>query len=272
MTKQLILPNNHFLIDSATETQKICKPLFDAFNINGFVYAKIYKDGRALPIISERRYLNLHLSHPEFPTIAPIPSEFWRMQSFYFLPGSVQDNQYQKLLQLTRAELKQDHPFYLINRYQDYLEIFVFVAAPDYYQVVNTYLNNMRELKKFCFFFKSETIKLRQEGEQHKIQFPSLTLPDFSVEYQNKDLHQFTQTIEVKNYLLDKFNINLTKREIDCLYYLGKGHSLKGIGQQLDITSRTVETHLNRVKSKLGYPTKAGLIEFISQIADEVWN
>lgn len=274
MRNQMILAEDNFLIASADDVSKVCKPLFDAFNINGFIYAKIYEDGRALPMTSERRYLNLHLSH-QFPAMAPVPAEFWQLPSFYFLPGNIQDKAYQKLLRLTRTVLNQDHPFYIVNRYPGYLELFAFVAPPDHSEIVNIYLNNIRELKKFSFYFKSETQKLREEGEKYKLQFPPLLLPDFSTAHQKNEesqkRRQFAETIEVKNYLLDKFHISLTKREIDCLYYLGKGYSLKSIGSQLSITSRTVETHLNRIKHKLGYHTKSGLIKFVSEITDEVW-
>lgn len=274
MPDKLILPKNHFLIESSAEISKVCKPLFDAYNITGFIYAKIYADGSALPLPSDRGYLNLHLSH-EFPAIAPIPDELWQEQSFYFLPGISQDKQYQELLHLTRTVLNQDHPFYIIDKCSNYIELYAFVAAPDNCQIINTYLNNIPELKKFKFYFKSETMKLRQEGEKYKLQFPEHLIPNFSIEPQNisqsKKRRQFAQTLEVKNYLLDKFNISLTKREVDCLYYLGKGHSLKGIGNQLNLTSRTVETHLNKIKRKLGYHTKSGLIQFIAEIADDVW-
>lgn len=48
----------------------------------------------------------------------------------------------------------------------------------------------------------------------------------------------------------------LTQRELDCLYFLLVGFSYKFVARQLNISSRTVEKYVERIKDKLGCASK----------------
>lgn len=56
----------------------------------------------------------------------------------------------------------------------------------------------------------------------------------------------------------------LTLREKDCAYFLAKGFSAKEIGNQLNISPRTVEKHAEKIKSKLNCFSRQQLIKKIS--------
>lgn len=54
----------------------------------------------------------------------------------------------------------------------------------------------------------------------------------------------------------------LSKREMAVLKHLALGYSNKEIGQTLSISVRTVETHRQNIKSKLGLHSTAGLTKY----------
>ena len=54
----------------------------------------------------------------------------------------------------------------------------------------------------------------------------------------------------------------LTPRESEILSALGKGHSSKQIAKDLDLSVRTVETHRQAIKRKLGIDGQAELIRY----------
>lgn len=56
-------------------------------------------------------------------------------------------------------------------------------------------------------------------------------------------------------------SFGLSERQIDCLYYLVRGKSIKEIGKILGLSPRTVEHYLEAVKFKLKCETKSNLIE-----------
>lgn len=53
----------------------------------------------------------------------------------------------------------------------------------------------------------------------------------------------------------------LSKQQINCLYYLVRGFTIKQIAAQLDLSNRTVEHYLNNIKNKLNCRTRAELID-----------
>jgi DNA-binding CsgD family transcriptional regulator len=58
--------------------------------------------------------------------------------------------------------------------------------------------------------------------------------------------------------------ILFSKRESECLVALAKGKTYKQIAQQLNISPRTVESHINSIKRRSG-------CHFKSQIIDLIW-
>ena len=67
--------------------------------------------------------------------------------------------------------------------------------------------------------------------------------------------------------LLDQnTNNQLTTKQIKCLYYLVKGMTIKQIGQQLNLSPRTVEDHLNAAKNKLNCHSRSELITTALQL------
>jgi two-component system response regulator NreC len=66
----------------------------------------------------------------------------------------------------------------------------------------------------------------------------------------------------------------LTQRERDVLTLIARGLSYKDVGEQLQISARTVETYRRRLADKLGLKTRTELVHFALELglltADEV--
>lgn len=73
-------------------------------------------------------------------------------------------------------------------------------------------------------------------------------------------------TIENVPLPIRNLNNQLTAKQIDCLYHLVKGSTIKQIGQKLNLSPRTVEDHLNAAKNKLHCHNRAELIAAALQI------
>ena len=56
--------------------------------------------------------------------------------------------------------------------------------------------------------------------------------------------------------------LTLSPREHECLSLWAQGYTIKRIALNLGLSPRTVETHVNKVKSKTGLVHKDSLIEF----------
>jgi DNA-binding CsgD family transcriptional regulator len=58
-------------------------------------------------------------------------------------------------------------------------------------------------------------------------------------------------------------NIYLTKREAECVVYLLKGHTIKEVGEKLNLSARTIEFYINNIKAKLKCRTRTELLDHI---------
>lgn len=54
---------------------------------------------------------------------------------------------------------------------------------------------------------------------------------------------------------------NLTKRELECLYYMIRGKSAKDVGDKLCLSKRTIEDYNNNLKNKMGCLTRSQVID-----------
>ena len=60
--------------------------------------------------------------------------------------------------------------------------------------------------------------------------------------------------------LIQTNELQISKRQLDCLYHLTRGMTAKEIGIVLNISARTVEDHLNILKKRLKCSTRSSLI------------
>lgn len=58
----------------------------------------------------------------------------------------------------------------------------------------------------------------------------------------------------------------LTAREVECYFLLARGYRAKEIARVLSISHRTVEKHIENIKSKLQCNTLASIINLVSQL------
>jgi DNA-binding NarL/FixJ family response regulator len=54
----------------------------------------------------------------------------------------------------------------------------------------------------------------------------------------------------------------LTERELEVLRLIARGHSIKQMAQQLTISPKTVDTHIQHIYEKIGVSTRAGATLF----------
>lgn len=66
-----------------------------------------------------------------------------------------------------------------------------------------------------------------------------------------------------RSYIINPtiFKKSITKREVDCVFYLLRGNSMKMIAKNLNLSPRTVESYLEQIRIKLKCTNRSDLIE-----------
>jgi len=71
------------------------------------------------------------------------------------------------------------------------------------------------------------------------------------------------EPIKQKKYFDDERNVFLTKREIDISLKIAEGKSTQQIGDELELSKRTVDTHKQNVFNKLGFNKSTQLTQYV---------
>lgn len=70
----------------------------------------------------------------------------------------------------------------------------------------------------------------------------------------------------LKMIILKNQSFQITRRELECLYYLSIGKSAKQTAAALEISQRTVEFHLKNLRNKTGARNRLHLLNTLSLI------
>lgn len=90
----------------------------------------------------------------------------------------------------------------------------------------------------------------------------------------NENKHLYSQNVKRKKIITDKLFVNgikvsLTKREAEVLKHLRMGKTAKETAQDIFLSPRTVETHLENIKQKTCCRTK---LELLTKLKEDPWS
>ncbi|KTD25668.1 helix-turn-helix transcriptional regulator [Legionella maceachernii] len=261
--------NNEFSVSTSEHVKTFCKPFLKEYQLTTFNYARIYPDKSLLALHSEPLFAQLYLELNS-PPMAPIPTPYWQYQSFFYLTKICNEKNYNTLLKQSILILNSDNPLYLVNQTLEYVEVAVFCSAPGDNPVINRYLNHMKDLMFFVTDFSEKMDPLFKDNEENHLILPPHLAPIVPVtsEQDGRLFHfdEFFRQLKLRKIFPMALLNRLTPREIQCLYYLSRGHGYKTIGNQLEISHRTVETHITNAKTKLNITLTSKLLMHLSKV------
>jgi DNA-binding CsgD family transcriptional regulator len=258
---KLIDLNQHFSITSAKEVRTITAPLSDTFGIKHFRYLKLFQD-KSRVLLSD------------FPDCTKFVYEDGTYQKMWFdgefleglTPGC-------HLWEVHRGDEKTPfeheinkslglyHGLTFVYLVENYWEIYTFDSDS-----LGVYHLDKRIFTHFITYFKEQAAHLIAEGESEKTMVPNL---QGNIEiFPHKDKSQlldFLINTRVKRYYLGgKYrDIYLTSKEAQCVYWLIEGKSADEIATIENNSIKTINRHLENVRTKLNCYKQTQLIKII---------
>lgn len=153
--------------------------------------------------------------------------------------------------------------------YTNQIEVFSFASSISNTNISNFYINNFDFLNKFIIYFKEKLSLFDLDNKKGAkiitdIHFPSINWDT------NDSIKSNLSELFINNS--DKFEIDnkiyLTYRELECCYYRMNGYSYKTIAKILNLSARTVESHINNIKQKTEKTTTDDLLKYLN---DKRW-
>ena len=254
--RQRVLHNKEsvdFYLQASGSVSKIASTL-KQIGINYFWYNRYYYDGKVLNISNSQLFLTKTLLEYDCLDYADIwisVNKNMKVGDNLKLLHPTEHKDYYELSNLFKVH----NPFNIFYKTKDYIELIGFACDKPQFQAVNLYFNYLPVLEKFAAKFKKEAKIIIKQAENNLIILPKRT---FDIDYQ----------LSVPKVGSINENNILTKREQECLSVLSKGMSYKEISSNLFISQRTVEEHINNIKSKTGLNSRSQLIKFYNE---ETW-
>ena len=222
-------------LQATTDIREICRPLKN-LGIHLFSYRRCFSDGSRINFSNNADWLrdyyllNLYQSSLFEQPIHLYSTGFslWPQESS--LPIFSHGRQY----------YNSDNGITLAIQHQEYCDFFIFGASAQNKKIINFYINNLELLKNFSDFFYEKSKKIIETNIKHCIHIPHHSL-----------LSDFAQHVYSDSKAkIDKFQINLSNREKECLAGILLGQSAKQIARNLNLSFRTIEYYIEGLKRK----------------------
>lgn len=255
---EIIIPKESSLISSHKEVRKICDPIFKLFGLNFFRYLRVYKDFSRIHLCTNPEWTE-NFYAKKFHNVAWFDSTSTtftkNMEFIWDLKALSEDNS-------VGIEARNNFGFYhgisLVRKSNNYFEVYDFATHAENENINTLYMQNIEIFDRFILFFKEKAKNIIFESTQAKIEidrnFRNQYLSiETSIDKQNS-LKEFRNETKLKRIYLDSYEGDsyLTISETKCIYWSLLGKNSEEIGTILGSSKRTIESHLNNVKSKLG--------------------
>jgi len=153
---------------------------------------------------------------------------------------------------------------------KNYTELFCFYAKKHSQFMNEFYISHLDVLKKFIDYFLEQAVDITKQGDGNRLYTPqkylNMVTQEDQISLDQPDTDKFLLEIDptYKKLSLHSDKNNLSARELQCIKLCAKGKSAQKIADQLFLSKRTVETHLNNAKAKLNCSNIAELIYVVS--------
>lgn len=239
--------------------QKFCRPLKDHFNVNHFSIVKISNSGNFSIISSHPDWMgyyfseNMHLKQPNFRH----PRNF---SSGIAFPKNIEDNDFKQIYQIACKKFNVNFAFTVINKVNDDVELFGFDVNNPHKHHDLIFINETHLLRSFITYFTSNNRDVLTHMADNQVNFNSILGDSFNLHFTS-----IPSTLPERELFLKQIGLNipetLSKREKLVLKQVLEGYSAAKIAGNLQLSPRTIEHYLEKIKDKLSCFSKSELIQ-----------
>lgn len=235
--------NSFCFTEGAKEIERICKPFVTKHGLANFYYINLTKKGELVFLTNNVTYAmdywGLGLpTRTGWNEIGPLVQNYTVLWDESNLDKNIVD---------FSKESRCFNGFTFANRYHDVIQaVTIFRKAP-LENPANYYLTHKEELASWIQDFQCRCRGLIHHAKKNPMHLPldyfaseaKTFYPDRVVECSFRSIRQ-----------------GITFRELDCLWLHAKGFSWPYIAVLLNISVRTVETHLTSIKNRFGLSSR----------------
>lgn len=254
--RKLIKPDESFYRSHVTFTSvqdiiEISKPLAK-IDLSYFTFDRTYKDGSHIRLTNAGGWIESY-----YRTELYKAAIFEKDPKIFFNGYVFWDWLSREPVYSAASQHNIDHGLTIIEKHEQYADFFHFGTTCNNFISQEDLINRIDYLYHFVAFFKQKMHHLIVEAEKTRIILPGpgdtkIQLSDLRLNEEQPHIVEFLKNTQVtRMYLGDEFNdAYLTRREIDILRLLTEGKKTVGIAKRLNLSNRTLESHIKNIKAK----------------------
>ena len=255
------LPRYHFTLTSSHYVQQVCANLFLRFGLNGFRHNRQYDEGSRFELTTDPHWSEHYMAQGYFNYFY-VDNQF-KVNRNQFPPYLLWDA-CNKMPPDSELAIKDAIVNFnlgstlTISRYsQTWTDRFDFTAPRNTKRINEIFLNNLCEFDQFINYYLDTMSDLIRRAHNARDYLP------YSIELCSDNPKNFIpqRILHALNFNSSKQLISnpskpiLTKRELECLYWLNYGKTVPEIALILQISYRTVEKFISNIKCKFNCRT-----------------
>lgn len=264
----------HKSVTSHQEIAAICQPLFHATKVNYFDYIRNYDDLSRIWLGTNPEW-TIYLYNREYVKVTDFRVNLNPVLAGWYtwdgLANSVHCTKERQLFYQKLSDAK--NSFHIMNgisfiaTHLGFREYYSFGTDQQNCQIINEYLFNKEIFEKFIYYFKQKAKNIIDEIDRKRIILPYRDISDPTKIMTYHPIEE-DDLLPIKKYYLsgEYRNIFLSKKQYECLTYLSRGYRVKSIAKILNISCRTVETHIQSAKRKLSCTTTSELLSLFNKL------
>jgi LuxR family quorum-sensing system transcriptional regulator SolR len=231
--------DNNPTFSTSNDVAEISKPL-KKLGINFFTYTRVERCGGRIYLTSSPAILEKYFKEQYYLTgnTEGCPSHYKSQVVLWdALPN-------QTVFDECARVQNYDHGMYIIESGDDYCDFFGFATRKGNSGIINTYLSKLDYLKSFTSYFKDEAKQIIRTVAEKKVILPfSRHVINFTELDNTTD-----ESITIQHHT---HQVKFTPRQLSVAQKFVDGLGIKSIAKELKLSPRTIEQHINALKTKL---------------------
>lgn len=236
------------------KVQEVSGNFLNSFGFSYFQYLRCYADG-SIGLLTNNTGLIEQLQHVDNSPVvfSSYESEHENAHSYWFLWD---EELPEAPVQLAREKLNMRNGLTLVRRSKNYYDMIAVALPSEQANPGGFYLNKLKAIEQFVNEFDVDNKDLIELMNKNRLVLPE---PYRDVNYKNICLTSGKITV------VGKYGKTyITAQELACLRLLLQGAAYKKIAQVLDVSPRTVETYILRVRQRTGYTSRVEFERMLS--------
>ena len=251
MTIRLSL--NHPTLMLPEKVNEICTSFLTQHGFNYFLYLRCYDDGSISLLVNNAEPLK-HFLELDFPVFSSYKNEHNLQHSYWFF----WDEELPWLpVKIVRDYHKLHHGLTFVRRQKRHYDMIAVALPHERLNPASFYMGKQKAMENFIGYFDREYKDLLAIVTKNRIFLPEANR---DMNYQNLCLKNNTRIPIMGAY----GSTYITGQEVACVRLLTHGYRLKEIANHLELSPRTVETYISRVKERSGTRKRSDLLSFVS--------